>query len=143
MTISQARKTRTSFACDRCGKEISSVTDAMESQEARHISFVGGPTSVFGEGKQVEADICQTCLKKLIRDFCRVFDPSTVTERETPIKQLGISEYTLRRLTESGVTTIEQLCNMEEVEVKKAAGGSSAFREVAEAMEAITLKLAA
>lgn len=115
----------------------------MENQEAHHISFVGGSASVFGEGNQVEADICQTCLKRLIRDFCRVFDPSTISESETPIKELGVSEYTLRRLTESGVTTIEQLCNMEEVEVKKAAGGSSAFREVAEAMETKALKLAA
>ena len=105
--------------------------------------MVGGSASVFGAGKRVEAIICQSCMLTLIKDFCRVAEPEALVEGGTPIGLLGVSRYTLDRLVESGVVTIEQLCRMEEIEVKKAAGGSSSVREVVDALQARSFKLAA
>jgi len=53
-----------SITCDVCG-EISSG-DVMDYQEYINIHFVGGYTSIFEDGGEYDADICQGCLKKLI-----------------------------------------------------------------------------
>jgi len=53
--------------CDRCKKEI---IESFERQEIYYIQFVGGFTSVFGDGVEVHCDLCQHCLKELIGDFC-------------------------------------------------------------------------
>lgn len=58
------------FKCDCCGKEV--PCDDCEYQEALFIHFVGGYSSVFGDGAEVKCDICQHCLQDLIKDFCRV-----------------------------------------------------------------------
>ena len=55
------------FFCDRCKKE---VTDDMERQETYRIRFNGGYGSVFGDGSQVDCDLCQQCLYELIGEFC-------------------------------------------------------------------------
>jgi len=55
--------------CDVCGKEYP-ATD-LEAQEFQHVQFTGGYASVFGDGTQVECDICQHCLQKLIGKCCR------------------------------------------------------------------------
>lgn len=58
--------------CDLCGnsyREERSHEDAFEVQEFLHIDFVGGYSSVFGDGTHVKLDICQKCLKGLIGDF--------------------------------------------------------------------------
>lgn len=47
----------TGFTCDRCGKTVS--CDDPDHQEGLQIDFVGGYSSVFGDGVRVEADICQ------------------------------------------------------------------------------------
>jgi len=57
------------FICDRCKKEIS---DDFDLQETYSIGFWGGYSSVFGDGDEIECDLCQQCLKDLIGDFCRV-----------------------------------------------------------------------
>ena len=44
----------------------------MELQEWHHIDFVGGYSSVFGDGVIVQANICQDCLLELIGNFCRM-----------------------------------------------------------------------
>lgn len=60
----------TGFTCDRCATKVG--VEDMAHQEGHHIAFVGGYTSVFGDGVKVDCDLCQDCLKALIKDFCRV-----------------------------------------------------------------------
>jgi antitoxin CcdA len=55
-----------SMTCDKCGTEYNYEDDMFECQEFHHINFVGGYGSVFGDGDQIECDICQDCLKKMI-----------------------------------------------------------------------------
>jgi len=56
--------------CDRCGKSI--TPDAfIEWEEKQVIRFTGGYGSVFGDGTQVECDLCQSCVEALIGAFCR------------------------------------------------------------------------
>jgi len=59
----------TSIVCDRCGEEIK-PSNIIEWQESYSISFIGGYSSVFGDGAIVTCDLCQQCLKTLIGDFC-------------------------------------------------------------------------
>lgn len=56
------------ITCDRCKKVM---YDEFELQESLSLSFIGGYSSVFGDGANVEADLCQQCLKELIGGFCR------------------------------------------------------------------------
>ena len=56
--------------CDICGKEY--PADDLETQEFQHIHFTGGYDSVFGDGTEVECDVCQHCLHKLIGEYCRL-----------------------------------------------------------------------
>ena len=58
--------------CDVCKREY--AADDLETQEFHHVKFIGGYASVFGDGTQVECDICQHCLKKLIGEHCRQTD---------------------------------------------------------------------
>lgn len=58
-----------SVKCDKCGKEYDA--NDLETQEFHHIKFCGGYASVFGDGTEVECDICQHCLHGMIGDFCR------------------------------------------------------------------------
>ena len=55
------------FICDRCKQE---VKGEMELQETHSIKFISGYLSVFGDGNDVNCDLCQRCLKDLIGDFC-------------------------------------------------------------------------
>jgi hypothetical protein len=58
-----------SVKCDKCKKEYD-VND-FETQEFHHIKFTGGYCSVFGDGTEVECDICQHCLHHMIANICR------------------------------------------------------------------------
>lgn len=67
------------FTCDRCRKSIIAegnnevlLDQSMDFHEGHHICFVGGYTSVFGDGTKVQCDLCQECLHDLIKDFCRI-----------------------------------------------------------------------
>lgn len=60
-----------SMQCDRCKKDYD-VSDYYEIQEFIHIYRTGGYGSVFGDTCQVECDICQHCLKKMIGKHCRI-----------------------------------------------------------------------
>ena len=48
-----------SATCDKCKKEF---TDDMEIQEFLHIRDTGGYGSIFGDGENINFDICQYCL---------------------------------------------------------------------------------
>ena len=61
------------IVCDNCKTEIS-VDDVMEIQEVHTIRFVGGYSSVFGDGNQIECHLCQRCLYEMIKDCLRVVD---------------------------------------------------------------------
>ena len=58
-----------SLKCDKCGKEYDAQD--CEVQEFHHIKFTGGYASVFGDGMEVECDICQYCLHQMIGGICR------------------------------------------------------------------------
>ena len=65
----------TGFTCDRCGKSVNAenidIEQSIVYHEALHINFVGGYSSIFGDGIKVECDLCQECLYDLIKDICR------------------------------------------------------------------------
>ena len=56
--------------CDICG-DIFDADHHMELQEFLHIRRIGGFLSVFGDGEVIECDICQYCLKDLLKDKYR------------------------------------------------------------------------
>jgi hypothetical protein len=64
-----------SIKCDICSK-VYEAGD-FEVLEFHHVNFCGGYGSVFGDGTQVNCDICQHCLHKIIGDFCRCSDSTT------------------------------------------------------------------
>ena len=70
-TITKEVKEIESITCDKCGKEYSKVNNPEEIHEFLSIDFVGGYDSVFGDGTDVECDICQHCLHEMIKDICR------------------------------------------------------------------------
>jgi hypothetical protein len=68
--VTQKTYTLISTTCDRC-KKVIDPDDIVENQEICFIRFTGGYGSVFGDGAEVECDICQRCLKELIGGFYR------------------------------------------------------------------------
>jgi hypothetical protein len=59
--------------CDKCKKKFCWADEGfIEMQESYRITFTGGYGSVFGDGATIECDLCQSCLKALIGDVCRV-----------------------------------------------------------------------
>jgi hypothetical protein len=64
-------KVPVSIVCDICHKTFDYENDIFEVQEFHHIRFTGGYGSVFGDESEVECDICQHCLKKLVGEYCR------------------------------------------------------------------------
>ena len=57
------------FICDKCGKEYTS--DHIDLQEIHSINFIGGYSSIFGDGVKVSCDLCQHCLFNMIKDICK------------------------------------------------------------------------
>jgi len=60
-----------SITCDKCGKTFWEDTNLFEFQEFHHIHFTGGYGSIFGDESEIECDICQNCLKKMIDGIYR------------------------------------------------------------------------
>jgi hypothetical protein len=60
-----------SYKCDICKKDFP-IENYEETQEFHHINFVGGYSSVFGDGASVLCDICQHCLHDMIKDFANI-----------------------------------------------------------------------
>lgn len=78
-TVTQEKKITVSITCDVCKKtyntnalEAYATEDIFELQEFTHIKSNGGYGSVFGDGDDIECDICQHCLKEKLGDFIRI-----------------------------------------------------------------------
>lgn len=56
--------------CSVCDKDV--THDPLEFQETIQISHMGGFGSVFGDGLEVNVDLCQHCFKKLLGKYCTV-----------------------------------------------------------------------
>ncbi len=57
--------------CDSCKIYYN---DPYEVQEFYHVEFVGGYKSIFGDMTKIECDICQHCLKHMLRGIYREQD---------------------------------------------------------------------
>lgn len=55
--------------CDVCKKEYDYTKDFLETQEFQCININGGYGSVFGDGVQKKADVCQHCIQKLLGEY--------------------------------------------------------------------------
>lgn len=60
-----------SIVCDKCGTVYLANEGWDEVQEFLHINFTGGYGSVFGDGINVQCDICQHCLYGIIGSIMR------------------------------------------------------------------------
>lgn len=73
--------------CDKCGVKTSAKSfdtnfeyeDPDEWQGFHSIRFMGGFGSCFGDGTEVECDLCHKCLKELIGKYCR-YDGVNISE---------------------------------------------------------------
>ncbi len=59
--------------CDRCGR-LSSIGEA-EFHESFSIELQAGYSSIFGDGNEVQIDLCQHCLAAALGPWLRVSDP--------------------------------------------------------------------
>ncbi len=59
------------ISCDKCQKSFTEGTTEgdFEIQEFLKIDYIGGYTSIFGDGEHVKLDICQYCLHDMVKDF--------------------------------------------------------------------------
>lgn len=57
------------YICDCCKTKI---TDLMQMQEMMNWGIIGGYDSIFGDGRKIEIDLCQHCIKKLLGNYLRV-----------------------------------------------------------------------
>jgi hypothetical protein len=63
----------TKYRCDICGKEFENIKkNIIQIQEMYQIKFTGGYGSIFGDGNEIECDICQECLMNMIKGKYRV-----------------------------------------------------------------------
>lgn len=58
--------------CDRCKKKLDVRSDCLEAQEALHINYRAGYSSIFGDMNQVQGDFCQECVKELLGPYLRI-----------------------------------------------------------------------
>jgi len=82
------QKIAETVTCDVCKKIYDWEKDVMEVQEFLHIRGTGGYDSVFGDGFQFEADICQHCLKQKLGDFLRIEGDLPFSEPEDEDKEI-------------------------------------------------------
>lgn len=68
--------------CNCCHKKFYPWTETLCAiQEFIHIRERGGYGSIFGDGSEIECDLCQHCVKKLLGAYLRV--GSDWLEKET------------------------------------------------------------
>ena len=68
----QEQLTIVALTCDRCDVHCSAVSDQVfEYQEFVHIFISGGYGSIFGDGANLECDLCQRCAKELFGPYLR------------------------------------------------------------------------
>ena len=72
-TEMEEKKYIETVTCDVCQKSYSfkDKDDIFEAQEFQHIFVNGGYGSVFGDGSQLQADICQHCFQTLMGKYLR------------------------------------------------------------------------
>ena len=68
-TVSMLRPVE--IICDRCNRVIPR-SDYVEWSEVLQLRFTGGFGSLFGDGTQVELDLCQHCVKDILGPWCRI-----------------------------------------------------------------------
>ncbi len=64
--------------CDRCGAVM--PADTAEFNESLSIDQRCGHGSVFGDGKQLRLDLCQTCVEEVLGPWLRVTEPIASTQ---------------------------------------------------------------
>ena len=55
------------YVCDRCGNI--SKPDSLEGQEYMSYMWMGGYSSIFGDGQECEIQLCQHCVKALLGPY--------------------------------------------------------------------------
>lgn len=63
------------IVCDRCGKEVQ--RDGGDFELTTSIGFQAGYASIFGDGNQVDIDLCEPCLRDTLGTWLRVTTPDT------------------------------------------------------------------
>lgn len=58
------------WKCDVCGMDL--LNDDMEAQEALSYTNIGGYSSIFGDGSEIQLDICQYCLQDKLGQYLRI-----------------------------------------------------------------------
>ena len=58
-----------SIVCDVCKKKYD---DEWEIQEFIYIQHCGGYNSIFGDGSDIEIEVCQHCFKKMFEENYRI-----------------------------------------------------------------------
>jgi hypothetical protein len=61
-TVLCSADAKAAISCDRCGRTW--TVDVVSEAEFTSVDYIGGYDSVFGDGSQVELDLCQQCLKQ-------------------------------------------------------------------------------
>lgn len=62
------------ICCDRCGRQA--ALGDPEFEEMLCIELKAGYASVFGDGNDVQVDLCQHCLKSVLGPWLRIGEPS-------------------------------------------------------------------
>lgn len=60
------------FECSRCKNKYYDDIHPFEMQEMLHWRNIGGFGSVWGDGNQVEVDLCQRCTLELFEPFATI-----------------------------------------------------------------------
>jgi len=68
--------------CDRCGRQ--SELGEVEFHESVSLELKAGYGSIFGDGNDVQIDLCQHCLKDLLGHWLRVSEPMAIVNEPYP-----------------------------------------------------------
>ena len=58
------------YTCDCCAMQI--FHDDLEEREMLHINYIGGYASIFGDGAEINLDLCQHCAKIRLGDILKI-----------------------------------------------------------------------
>lgn len=74
------------LVCDRCAREAEH--DDLEFAEFLSFACKGGYHSVFGDGNEIEIDLCQHCVKEVLGPWIWI-RPGELLERDAPAARVG------------------------------------------------------
>ena len=63
-----------SATCDKCGRRACIENDPMELQEFLHWEHDCSYESIFGDGSDLEIDLCQYCVAEILEPYMMVRD---------------------------------------------------------------------